>query len=86
VPGRTLAEVLPQLRRTYCGTIAFEIEHISSHEQRVWLREHIESGAFRAPLSGKERLILAVCAGRAGDGRSCSTQASRGRTNRPVQW
>ena len=42
VPGRTLAEVLPNLRATYCSTIAFEIEHISSHEQRVWLREHIE--------------------------------------------
>ncbi len=31
VPGATLAEVLPNLRRTYCGTIAYEIEHISSH-------------------------------------------------------
>ena len=47
VPGRNLAEVLPNLRHTYCSTIAFEIEHISSHDQRVWLREHIESGAYR---------------------------------------
>jgi 2-oxoglutarate decarboxylase len=58
VPGRTLAEVLPNLRSTYCGTIAYEIEHISSHEQRVWLREHIESGAYRLPLSTKEKLRL----------------------------
>jgi 2-oxoglutarate dehydrogenase E1 component len=58
VPGRTLAEVLPRLRETYCSTIAYEIEHISSHEQRVWLREHIESGAFRQPLSAERRLRL----------------------------
>src|SRR4029077_666024 len=49
VPGATLAAALPHLRETYCGTIAYEIEHIASHRQRVWLREHIESGAFRGP-------------------------------------
>ena len=58
VPGATLVEVLPNLRRTYCGTIAFEIEHISSHEQRNWLREKIESGAYRQPLSTQEELRL----------------------------
>ena len=58
VPGRNLAEVLPNLRRTYCGTIAFEIEHISSHEQRVWLREHIESGRYRPALTVEDRLRL----------------------------
>ncbi len=58
VPGRNLAEVLPNLRRTYCSTIAFEIEHISSHEQRVWLREHIESGKYRPALTPEDRLRL----------------------------
>ncbi|HEV3093118.1 MAG TPA: 2-oxo acid dehydrogenase subunit E2, partial [Solirubrobacteraceae bacterium] len=58
VPGETLAEALPYLRQTYCGTIAYEIEHISSHRQRVWLREQIESGAFRQPLAGDERKAL----------------------------
>jgi 2-oxoglutarate dehydrogenase E1 component len=58
VPGRNLAEVLPNLRRTYCSTIAFEIEHISSHEQRVWLREHIESGQYRPALAVEDRLRL----------------------------
>src|SRR5206468_1772046 len=38
VPGRTLAEALPNLQATYCGTIAYEVEHLSSHQQRVWLR------------------------------------------------
>ncbi len=54
VPGATLADALPHLRETYCGTIAYEIEHIASHRQRVWLREHIESGAFREPLTHDE--------------------------------
>ncbi|HEY4896422.1 MAG TPA: multifunctional oxoglutarate decarboxylase/oxoglutarate dehydrogenase thiamine pyrophosphate-binding subunit/dihydrolipoyllysine-residue succinyltransferase subunit [Solirubrobacteraceae bacterium] len=58
VPGATLADALPHLRETYCGTIAYEIEHIASHRQRVWLREHIESGAFRHDLTSDERRTL----------------------------
>jgi multifunctional 2-oxoglutarate metabolism enzyme len=58
VPGATLADALPHLRETYCGTIAYEIEHIASHRQRVWLREQIESGAFRQPLSTDEQKTL----------------------------
>jgi 2-oxoglutarate decarboxylase len=58
VPGATFADALPHLRETYCGTIAYEIEHIASHRQRVWLREKIETGAFRAPLTSEERKAL----------------------------
>ncbi|HST54769.1 MAG TPA: multifunctional oxoglutarate decarboxylase/oxoglutarate dehydrogenase thiamine pyrophosphate-binding subunit/dihydrolipoyllysine-residue succinyltransferase subunit [Solirubrobacteraceae bacterium] len=58
VPGATLADALPHLRETYCGTIAYEIEHIASHRQRVWLRERIESGSFRHPLTSDEQKTL----------------------------
>ncbi len=58
VPGDNLAEVLTHLRETYCSTIAYEIEHISSHEQRNWLRERIESGRYRQPLSPERKLQL----------------------------
>jgi 2-oxoglutarate dehydrogenase E1 component len=58
VPGETLADVLPRLRETYCGTSAYEIEHISDHEQRVWLRAAIESGRYRMPLSTDEKRSL----------------------------
>ena len=58
VEGETLADALPRLREVYCGTIAYEIEHISDHEERVWLRQAIESGRYRQPLSGDERLRL----------------------------
>jgi 2-oxoglutarate dehydrogenase complex, dehydrogenase (E1) component, and related enzymes len=37
------------------ATIAFEVEHISSHDERAWLRQAIESGDYRAPLAGDER-------------------------------
>ncbi|MHB8641978.1 MAG: 2-oxoglutarate dehydrogenase E1 component [Gaiellaceae bacterium] len=58
VEGETLAEVLPHLRETYCGTIAYELEHISDHEERVWLRAAIESGRYRTPLSADEKRRL----------------------------
>src|SRR5947209_3387678 len=58
VPGATLADALPHLRETYCGTIAYEIEHIASHRQRTWLREKIESGEFRGPLTTDEQKTL----------------------------
>jgi 2-oxoglutarate decarboxylase len=58
VPGDTLAEALPHLQETYCGTIAYEVEHIGSHEQRVWLRQVIESGEHRRPLTDDERRAL----------------------------
>src|SRR3989442_3232073 len=58
VPGETLAEALPRLQETYTGTIAYEIEHISDHEERVWLRQAIESGRYRQPLSSDDRVRL----------------------------
>src|SRR3954463_12179474 len=56
VPGETFADALPHLQETYCVTIAYEIEHISDHEQRVWLRQSIESGEYRQPPPPEEKL------------------------------
>ena len=59
VPGATFAEALPSLRATYCGTIAYEKEHIGSHEERVWLRQTIETGAHFVALGpGEQRRML----------------------------
>ena len=58
VPGETFADALPHLRATYCGTIAYEKEHIANHEERVWLRRTIESGEHVRPLSVDERRAL----------------------------
>src|SRR5256712_11783539 len=50
-PGRTLAEAYPSLQETYCGTIAYEVEHIGSHQARLRLRQVIQSGEPRKPLT-----------------------------------
>ena len=56
VPGNTLAEVLPNLRNVYSGTIAYEIEHISNVQQREWLREYIENGMHRHELTPQRKV------------------------------
>jgi len=57
-PGETLLDVLPRMREDYCGTIAYQIEHLSSHQQRVWLRERIETNWHRKPLEPEEKRAL----------------------------
>jgi multifunctional 2-oxoglutarate metabolism enzyme len=56
VPGTTLAEVLPRLRETYSSTIAYEIEHISNANERVWLRDYIESGRNKVKHSPQRQI------------------------------
>jgi 2-oxoglutarate dehydrogenase E1 component len=46
------------LQDAYCGTIAYELEHIAVHNERVWLRQMIESGAHRTPLPVEEQKWL----------------------------
>jgi multifunctional 2-oxoglutarate metabolism enzyme len=58
VEGETLLEALPRMREAYSGTVAYQIEHLSSHQQRMWLREMIETGAHRAPLTIEEKRAL----------------------------
>jgi 2-oxoglutarate dehydrogenase E1 component len=58
VEGETLADAIEELKDIYCGTIAYEIEHIADHEERVWLRWAIESKTFRQPLPPEDRKLL----------------------------
>jgi 2-oxoglutarate dehydrogenase E1 component len=58
VGGATLADALISLRRTYSGTIAYEVEHIANHRERAWLRRAIESGSHRSKLKRKEQKRL----------------------------
>jgi 2-oxoglutarate dehydrogenase E1 component len=58
VPGENLLEALPRMRTAYCSTIAYQVEHLSSHQQRIWLREMIETGAHRQPLADAEKKRL----------------------------
>jgi 2-oxoglutarate dehydrogenase E1 component len=58
VEGETLLEALPRMREAYCGTIGYQIEHLSSHQQRMWLRDMIETGWHRKPLEAEEKREL----------------------------
>jgi multifunctional 2-oxoglutarate metabolism enzyme len=58
VPGESFAAALPHLREAYCGTIAYEIEHLSDHQKRLWLRGVIESGRLREPLPAERRVAI----------------------------
>ncbi|MEO8138732.1 MAG: multifunctional oxoglutarate decarboxylase/oxoglutarate dehydrogenase thiamine pyrophosphate-binding subunit/dihydrolipoyllysine-residue succinyltransferase subunit, partial [Gemmatimonadota bacterium] len=57
-PGQSLAEALPRLQEAYCGTMAYELEHISNHGERVWFRQMIETGHHRQPLTLEEEKWL----------------------------
>ncbi len=60
LPGNTLADIATELRKTYSSTIAYEVEHIANIEQRLWLRDYIESGTHFVPLSAERaRNVLA---------------------------
>ena len=58
VDGETLLDALPRMREAYCGKIAYQVEHLSSHQQRMWLRKMIEGGEHRKPLSEDEKRQL----------------------------
>ncbi len=58
VPGESFLAALPNLRQAYCGNIAYEVEHISDHQQRLWWREVIESGVMNPPLSPERRMAI----------------------------
>jgi len=58
VPGETLLEALPRMKAAYTGSIGYQFEHISSHSQRVWLREMVETGAHRKALDKEEQKRL----------------------------
>ncbi len=58
VPGENLLDALPRMRGAYCGTIGYQIEHLSSHQQRMWLRDMIETDAHRGTLDGVEKKEL----------------------------
>ncbi|MCH2137087.1 MAG: 2-oxoglutarate dehydrogenase E1 component [Phycisphaerales bacterium] len=49
-----LRTVVDHLRRSWCGTLTAEIEHIRDETQKAWLREAIESRVTAVP-SGADR-------------------------------
>ncbi|HEY7850383.1 MAG TPA: thiamine pyrophosphate-dependent enzyme, partial [Ktedonobacterales bacterium] len=51
-------EAIERLRTIYSGTLGYEFAHIQDEQERGWLHEVVESGAFRQPLAAEERREL----------------------------
>ncbi len=49
---------LERLRQVYTGTIGYDDEHIENSEERYWLRDSTESGAFLPRLTPEEKQDL----------------------------
>jgi 2-oxoglutarate dehydrogenase E1 component len=58
LPGETMGEVLHWLQQTYTASIGYEYEHLEDPTHREWLREQIETGTHRQPLSADEQKRL----------------------------
>ncbi len=52
------AEGIRFLREVYSGTVGYEFDHVQDAEERGWLRDAIEAGRFRAPLSAERKREL----------------------------
>lgn len=62
-PQRTLAQILNDLRKIYCGTVASEFMHISNSEERLWVQQNLENTLLNLSLNKEEKLrILEVVA------------------------
>ena len=54
-----LREILETLRQVYCGHVGADFAHVSRGRERLWIRERIERGMLKNPLSNEEcRTIL----------------------------
>jgi 2-oxoglutarate dehydrogenase E1 component len=54
----TMYDLVEKLRGIYCGTTGYDIAHIFVPEERLWLRDSIESGTFRAPADPIDPVAL----------------------------
>ena len=54
----TAADVIQKVREQYCGSLAYEFEHLNEEVEREWLRGMIESGSATAPLKADEKKAL----------------------------
>ena len=56
--AQSMWEVCERLRAIYCSTTGYDTAHIFIPEERVWLREAIESGRYRAPADPIDPIAL----------------------------
>lgn len=67
LPGarvRTLSNILEDLNKIYCGSIASEFMHIPDSPERLWVQSQVEQSSNEAalPLATKQRLLKSITA------------------------
>jgi 2-oxoglutarate dehydrogenase E1 component len=53
--ARDAHEAIEILRTLYSGALGYEFAHIQDEQERNWLQDAVESGAFHQPLAREER-------------------------------
>ncbi|MFM7322021.1 MAG: 2-oxoglutarate dehydrogenase E1 component [Armatimonadota bacterium] len=48
-------DAVRRLKDLYCGTVGYEIDHVQSPEERVWLREAVELRRFSSTIDDDDR-------------------------------
>ncbi len=56
--ARNALEAIDTLRAIYSGALGYEFAHIQDEQERGWLQDAVESGAYRQPLAAEERRDL----------------------------
>ncbi len=51
----TIGAAIEELKRSYCGTIGYELDHIHSVEERLWLQDQVENQSAIESLSDAQR-------------------------------
>ena len=54
----TCRDAIARLRAIYCGPLGYDFDHVQDFGERAWLREVVESGAYRQPLAAEDRQAL----------------------------
>jgi 2-oxoglutarate dehydrogenase E1 component len=54
----TCLDAIGRLRAIYSGSIGYDLDHIQDYDERAWLHDKIETGAFRAQLDPEDRRAL----------------------------
>ena len=54
----TCLDAIGRLRAIYSGSIGYDLDHIQDYDERAWLLDQIETGAFRTQLDTDDRRAL----------------------------
>lgn len=62
--NRTLQQIIDDLQKIYCGTVAVEYLHIDNSSERLWIQQHLEDMRLNFVLTKEQKLAIAelICA------------------------